>query len=89
MPQCLKLTQQRGLIPVRFDPLKLNLNKLNYASAKCLLHLSRCAFLIVKMHTEQNTHPPSPLPHTPPSPINLLGPILYKFSTWVTRHFPG
>ena len=31
------LTQQCGLIPVRFDTLKSNLNKLYYASAKCLL----------------------------------------------------
>ena len=30
-------TQQCGLIPVRFDTLKSNLNKLYYASAKCLL----------------------------------------------------
>ena len=30
-----------------------------------------------------------PLPHTPPPPMNLLGPILYKVSPWVTRHFPG
>ena len=31
------LTQQCGSIPVRFDTLKSNLNKLYYASAKCLL----------------------------------------------------
>ena len=41
------------------------------------------------MHTEQNAPPFSPLPHTPPPPMNLLGPILYKFSPWVTWHFPG
>ena len=31
------LTQQCGSIPVRFDTLESNLNKLYYASAKCLL----------------------------------------------------
>ena len=29
------------------------------------------------MHTEQNAPPFSPLPHTPPPPMNLLGPIFY------------
>ena len=37
MRQYLKLTQQCGSIPARFDTLMLNLNKLNYAHAKCLL----------------------------------------------------
>ena len=41
------------------------------------------------MYTEQNAPPFSPHPHTPQPPMNLLWPILYKFSPWVTRHFPG
>ena len=31
------------------------------------------------MHTKQNAPHPSPLPHTPPPPMNLLGPILCKW----------
>ena len=30
------------------------------------------------------------LPHTQTPPMNLLGPILYKFPPpWVTQHFPA
>ena len=38
----------------------------------------------------QTNHTPSLTPPThPPPPMNLMGPILYKFSPWVTRQFPG
>ena len=59
----------------------------HFATAQIWQELSKCAFFDCEKCIPNKMHP---LPHIPPSPMNLLGPILYKFPPpWMTRHFPG